>query len=118
MVDLDNIKDIEGVVRENFEEWNNLVKDNSSEWMKEYYSKIKDGTKFWSMPFSEYLLFKVFEKTFSNMIDEAYADLKDIDVDDYKDYTREEMAMAMFFETISGDLVEKMSETVQSGGIA
>ena len=52
------------------------------------------------------------------MIDEAYADLKDIDVDDYKDYTREEMAMAMFFETISGDLLEKMSETVQSGGIA
>ena len=40
MVDLDNIKDIEGVVTENFEEWNNLVRDNSSEWMKEYSNKI------------------------------------------------------------------------------
>lgn len=92
---MDDVTKIAEEMLENHKEWDALVKKNQKKWLSEYKKLISDGRMFWGTDFSTYVVFKVFEYAFEDMIDDCYEGLSDGD-----NITRTEVAYGLFGEVV------------------
>ena len=108
---MDDVKKIAEEMADRHEEWNGLVKKNEKKWLSEFKTLLGKGKMFWGTDYSTFMLFKVFEFAFKDMIDECF---NDVVVNGDKDITRIYVAYGLFGEVVEEG--ERMSNL--EGGIA
>ena len=108
---MDDVKKIAEEMADRHEEWNGLVKKNEKKWLSEFKTLLGEGKMFWGTDYSTFMMFKVFEYTFKDMIDDCFNEV--VDSGD-EDMTRTDVAYVLF-----GQIVEEGERMFNSeGGIA
>ena len=108
---MDDVRKMAEEMADRHEEWNGLVKKNEKKWLSDFKGLLGQGKMFWGTTFTDFMMFKVFESAFKEMIDDCF---KEVVESGDKDMTRTDVAYGLF-----GQIIEEQERLSSGeGGIA
>ena len=101
--------------KEKFKEWDGLVDENIKEWQKDYISRI-NKEKFWDVPLTDFVAYKMFVHEFKDGIEMAISEYKKDSGEDYVDY--DSFSYAFYENTMEDYRNGSLQKTLNEGGLA